>query len=170
MDADTRAELIEETLGQMRRVFAEAMSNFSEGLKDRRLPFLQHMAFHLAAKRGGITQSELAQFLGVSNATISGLVDQMETGGLVTRNRDEVDRRIVHVLATIHGRDLHGRIHDRLHHVAAFRGWSDADIQSFKKALTHLESQLSRSDAEKAPPAPSSRETRDARRRRAGTT
>jgi DNA-binding MarR family transcriptional regulator len=57
-------------------------------------------------ERGRTTVSELAHILGVSAPSASAFVDRMEESGLVTRERDREDRRVVHVRIEPRGRDL----------------------------------------------------------------
>ncbi|HZU11594.1 MAG TPA: MarR family transcriptional regulator [Chloroflexota bacterium] len=53
-----------------------------------------------------VTMSELAQAEGVRLPTISRLVDGLERDGLVLRQTDPSDRRVVHLTATESGRHL----------------------------------------------------------------
>jgi len=48
----------------------------------------------------------LAEALDVSQASATGIVDRMEQRGLVTRLRDDDDRRVIHVALTDAGRQL----------------------------------------------------------------
>jgi DNA-binding MarR family transcriptional regulator len=48
----------------------------------------------------------LAEALDVSQASATGIVDRMEQRGLVTRVRDEEDRRVIRVALTDSGRQL----------------------------------------------------------------
>ena len=53
----------------------------------------------------GLTMSELSRRLIVSNGAITGLVDKLAAGGLVTRREDPRDRRSAIVRLTRKGRD-----------------------------------------------------------------
>jgi DNA-binding MarR family transcriptional regulator len=55
---------------------------------------------------GGQSMRRLAEVLGVSGASATGIVDRMEERGLVTRQRIDDDRRVVHVEITEAGREL----------------------------------------------------------------
>lgn len=57
-------------------------------------------------ERGSMTVSELASLLNVSTPSASSIVDRMEEHDLVTRTRDDVDRRVVHVDISAHGRTV----------------------------------------------------------------
>jgi DNA-binding MarR family transcriptional regulator len=52
----------------------------------------------------GVSLSEVATACGVSPATATGVVDTLEREGLVTRVRDDVDRRVVRIAITPEGR------------------------------------------------------------------
>ncbi len=55
---------------------------------------------------GELSLSELSARMSAKNSTITGLVDRMEQGGLVRRERSERDRRVVHIRATEKGRAI----------------------------------------------------------------
>jgi DNA-binding MarR family transcriptional regulator len=57
-------------------------------------------------ERGPTTVSELASLLSISAPSASSIVDRMEEHGMVTRERDEIDRRIVHVSISPKGRGM----------------------------------------------------------------
>ena len=50
---------------------------------------------HVISRRGPITASELTQLTGAHPATLTGVIDRLERGGWITRQRDVVDRRKV---------------------------------------------------------------------------
>ena len=52
----------------------------------------------------GLTQSEIAEQLSVQGATITNILQRMEEAGLVTRQRDNEDNRLVRVYLTEAGR------------------------------------------------------------------
>jgi MarR family transcriptional regulator, 2-MHQ and catechol-resistance regulon repressor len=54
----------------------------------------------LGACSGRATMSEIAQLTYQSGATITGIVDRLADAGLVERERDSVDRRVVYVRTT----------------------------------------------------------------------
>lgn len=62
---------------------------------------------------GPMPVSRVAEFLGVSAAAATGMVDRMEERGLVERTRDESDRRVVLVGLTSKGRTVLADIGNR---------------------------------------------------------
>jgi DNA-binding MarR family transcriptional regulator len=55
---------------------------------------------------GELSLSELSARMSAKNSTITGIVDRMEQGGLVRRERSERDRRVVHLRSTEKGRAI----------------------------------------------------------------
>jgi DNA-binding MarR family transcriptional regulator len=69
---------------------------------------LTHSQFHTVlwlGLDGRLTMGELARRLGVTEKTVTGVVDRLEREGYVQRERDAADRRVVHVLLTVKGRE-----------------------------------------------------------------
>ncbi len=50
--------------------------------------------------------SRLAELLGISMPSVSSVVDRLEESGLARRQRDEADRRVVHVVLSPKGREV----------------------------------------------------------------
>jgi DNA-binding MarR family transcriptional regulator len=56
------------------------------------------------------TPAELAELCGVTRATMTGLIDTLERDGLVTREPDPVDRRMMSVKLTTRGHERLGEV------------------------------------------------------------
>jgi len=91
-----------------RRFKAPAQAVGGSGLTPRMLTVLQHLI-----GSGPLTIGEQAEHLGLSAATTSELVARLEERGLVTRMRDDRDRRRVFVWLTDAGR-ASARAHPRV--------------------------------------------------------
>ncbi len=98
------------------------------------------------------TQRALAGVVGISEATLSQHLNSMERDGLVTRTRNEANRRIHDVAVTDEGRRLFGLLRtaalafdDRLNH-----GITQDDQTRFAELLDHVIANLS----ESPPPVP----------------
>jgi DNA-binding MarR family transcriptional regulator len=95
------------------------------------------MALHAGDSR---TVGELAQTLGVRLPTVSGIVDRLEAQGLVGRQSDERDRRVVRIRLTEAGSDLAGRL-ARVGQ-QRFRDWlallCDEDLETVARAFELL--------------------------------
>lgn len=60
----------------------------------------QGMLIGTLAHFGEMKVSDLSEKLGLSNSTVSGILDRLETQGLVERTRSKEDRRVVYVNVT----------------------------------------------------------------------
>jgi len=58
------------------------------------------------ASSGPVTATRLGRTVHLSTSTVVGIIDRLEEKGWATRERDKIDRRIVHVAATDRGREL----------------------------------------------------------------
>jgi DNA-binding MarR family transcriptional regulator len=72
-------------------------------------PAQVHIVLWLGAD-GPLTMGDLARRLAVSEKTITGIVDRLERDGLVGRERDPADRRVVHVRLGATGENVHRRV------------------------------------------------------------
>jgi MarR family transcriptional regulator, transcriptional regulator for hemolysin len=69
----------------------------------------------------GLSQRELAERIGIEGATLTKHLDRLEADGLIVRQRDSADRRIVRVSPTFAAHRLHRRL-------AAVAGGLNADL------------------------------------------
>lgn len=99
---------------------------------------------------GPLTMGELAGRLGVTEKTITGLVDRLEAAGYLARERDASDRRVVRARLTAQGesawRDMDRHVHAKLTRLLALLDGSDR-----KNLFRILEKLASRPDAQAAP-------------------
>jgi MarR family transcriptional regulator, transcriptional regulator for hemolysin len=107
--------------------FSGALHNTSRAWRqalDRRLKYLgvsqaSWMTIAVTAKaREPLSQSELAQSLGVEGATMVAMVDRLVKAGLVTREPSATDRRVKRVVLTADGSLLYDKVRME---AAAFR-------------------------------------------------
>ena len=91
-------------------------------------------------RKDGQTISELGDQVSLEKSTMTGLIDRMMKAGLITREPDAKDRRVLRVWLTDRGR----QVHDQLSRVLAqsykdlTRGLSAREIALVQKALTHV--------------------------------
>lgn len=74
--------------------------NLGHHFKGINLTAPQGMLMGILAKHGKMKVSDLSEELGLSNSTVSGIIDRLEKQGLVERTRSEEDRRVVYVSVT----------------------------------------------------------------------
>jgi MarR family transcriptional regulator, transcriptional regulator for hemolysin len=124
--------------------FSGALHNTSRAWRqalDRRLKYLgvsqaSWMTIAVAAKAPGpLSQSELADRLGVEGATMVAMVDRLVRAGLVMREPSTTDRRVKRVVLTQAGNLLYDKVRAE---AAAFRKDLLADIDP-KKLLAATE-------------------------------
>jgi len=71
--------------------------NFEKPFKELNLTAPQSMLVGILGHKGAMKISQLSEKMGLSNSTVSGIVDRLETQGFLTRTRDISDRRVVMV-------------------------------------------------------------------------
>lgn len=105
------------------RVFGAARANplMSLNLTMRQLKVLLTLA-----RRGPLAGHELTAEMGVSLATVTGIVDRLAAQGLVSRREDPSDRRVRLLELTAEGRELVG-------------GVMDAGSTQYRRLLSRLE-------------------------------
>jgi DNA-binding MarR family transcriptional regulator len=85
------------TLKQVMGVFRQ---NMESQFKDMNLTGPQGMLLGTLAHYGKMKVSDISERLGLSNSTVSGILDRLEKQSLVERIRSEEDRRVVYVNIT----------------------------------------------------------------------
>ncbi|MGH4139565.1 MarR family winged helix-turn-helix transcriptional regulator [Clostridium sp.] len=71
----------------------------------------QAMVMGILSKEKKIKISGLSNKLGLSNSTVSGIVDRLEKQGIVERERSREDRRVVYVNICPKFNEVHGDAH-----------------------------------------------------------
>ena len=106
-------------MSELEERFSAALHNASRAWRqalDRRLKYLGvsqagWMTIAVTAKaREPLSQSELAQSLGVEGATMVAMVDRLVKAGLVTREPSATDRRVKRVVLTADGSLLYDKV------------------------------------------------------------
>jgi DNA-binding MarR family transcriptional regulator len=100
---------------------------------------------------GATTMGELARRLGITEKTMTGVVDRLEREGFVQRVRGVTDRRVVHSSLTAEGQRVYQRL-DRLlrHQMGVFLDMLDAEDR--KALFRMLEKLIERVEAPSPPP------------------
>ena len=94
----------------------------------------------------GITQSELAQKLELTQATLTNLLHRMETSGLITRVRDTSDARCTRLYLTVEGKKMLARAIEKRKVMddTAFAGFSSEEMNSLSGYLQRIHANLNR--------------------------
>lgn len=88
----------------------------------------------------GITQVELAEYLGVGRMAMTGLIDRMESKGMIQRADDPGDRRVKRVHLTAAAKSLQPEMEDiaRELHGSAIEGISTRDLRTTVATLRKM--------------------------------
>jgi DNA-binding MarR family transcriptional regulator len=91
----------------------------------------------LIASHGPLSPSALARRAGLHPATMTGILDRLERGGWITRERDPVDRRAV-VVRALHGRNadlvrLYSGMNTSMDRICA--GYGEAELELLAEFL-----------------------------------
>ena len=105
-DKDEREAAIARIMGARRRMAHLFAFTRSDPLLTANLTMPQFRLLLVLALRGGAASHDLAESMGVSLATITGIVDRLAAQDLVTRREDPRDRRVRRVELTPAGRGL----------------------------------------------------------------
>nr|AYM53939.1 MarR family transcriptional regulator [Corallococcus coralloides] len=101
---------------------------------------------------GALTMGELARRLGVTEKTVTGVVDRLEREGYLMRERSASDRRVVHCRLTPEGQATWGKL-DRSMNQGMGQMLAILDTSDRKALFRILEKLLRRVDSPPAPPA-----------------
>lgn len=102
----TKKIMVSEIIDDIRRVF-EVLTERSKKVEyETDLTGPQLWAIKLLAETSPVKVSDLARRMYLHPATMVGLLDRLETKGLVQRTRSDRDRRVVHIHRTDNGRAL----------------------------------------------------------------
>jgi len=97
---------------KLEKIWEDAFFLFHEFMFERGneegLTHVQIMLLKFLLDRETVTVSNVADFMGVTMAAASSLLDRLEKGGLITRDRSETDRRVVYAGLTTQGREVIG--------------------------------------------------------------
>jgi DNA-binding MarR family transcriptional regulator len=103
---DEREAAIARIMGARRRMAHLFAFTRSDPMLTANLTMPQFRLLLVLALRGGAASHDLAESMGVSLATITGIVDRLAAQNLVTRREDPRDRRVRRVELTAAGRGL----------------------------------------------------------------
>jgi MarR family transcriptional regulator, organic hydroperoxide resistance regulator len=84
----------------MKKVMSTIKHRMGNHFKEMNLTGPQGMLMGTLAHHGEMKVSDLSEKLGLSNSTVSGILDRLENQGLVERTRSKEDRRVVYIKVT----------------------------------------------------------------------
>ena len=101
-----KTTMIGEIVDNLRRIVQAVHLHSSRAKREAGLTGPQLWAIRVIAQSGSLRVSELAGKMYLHPATVVGILDRLESMGLVGRTRSRQDRRVVHVELTKAGREL----------------------------------------------------------------
>ena len=152
---ELRRQLLDELTSYAPARQMHAMRHWPAG----KLSLVHLNVLFVLAGDGALPMNRLAEMLDVSQASATGIVDRMEQRGLVTRERDAEDRRIVRVVLTDEGRNLiDGVASERRDHLArlldALADEDAAALLQGMRAMRHAREVLDRQITHPEPETP----------------
>ena len=137
MSEPARRPLVEALVHNLRRASFTLQGHFREALAKQGLSMGQFAVLRTLGPTGRGTTKDLAQAMGVTTGTISGLVDKLEAEGLVQRERSKEDRRVVYLEVTKKGRSVMEEMRQAVIRdaAAAFEDWSATDLEKLNDLL-----------------------------------
>lgn len=102
-----------------------------------------------AIEGSGLSQRELAARIGIEAPTLTRHLDRMEADGLIERQRDAADRRILRIHATPAGLRLYAELVDIANRLEAdlLEGLGERDRQVLRRLLDRLHTNMEKLDA-----------------------
>lgn len=102
----------------------------------------QHRLISTLGNADGLTHSELAEALRISNATVSKMVQRMEQHGFVERCQDQHDQRVSRVFLTDKGHSIHQQMDKMFVQLQKdeLEGFSDEEVDQLMVLLEKLNS------------------------------
>ena len=98
------------------------------------------------SEREYYTMTELSQVLSVTLPTMTAMVDRLIQSGLVTRERDEKDRRVVQVRLTQEGKNIiHNLMKNRKQEIEKIlTALDDKEVNLFMDSIEHVSQLLAK--------------------------
>ena len=102
------------------------------------LTYPQYLVMLVLWQEENSTSRAIAQRLQLSANAISPLLDRLEESGLIVRERDRTDRRVVHITLTPRGGALESDVYDVQQVVECQTGLASDDLNQLRDELAAL--------------------------------
>ena len=114
------------------------------------LTISQYRMLYILANQGKLKVADLADLLQVTSGAVTGMADRMIRFGLITRFRDESDRRVVYLEITEEGLVRKNELGAKYHELFArvFEQISDEDKAHLHRIFSHMHDMLESIDKE----------------------
>jgi DNA-binding MarR family transcriptional regulator len=124
-------------------ILSQFIRLYQKKMYHARLPYVpyrgQNRVLNIIAKHDGLNQKELAELLDIRSASMSELLNKLERSNLITREKDELDKRVTRVFLSTAGRELVDDSQDQGNFAEMlFEGLSDKEKCIFHTILKKL--------------------------------
>lgn len=110
-------ETLKESI-EVAKLFQEVMHLFRNNMKklveDTGMSAPQGMVIGILSKNKKMKITELSNHLGLSNSTVSGIIDRLEVQEMVVRERSKEDKRVVYVSISPKFEEMHKTFHKKI--------------------------------------------------------
>ncbi|WP_433744366.1 MarR family winged helix-turn-helix transcriptional regulator [Falsibacillus pallidus] len=100
----------------------------------------QHYILRYIVKKEVCTSTELAEVFEVKKSAITAMINRMTEKGLIQRDRDEKDRRVIYLTLSKEGKSLFDETEARIHKLVAslIKKFEQEEIEQFIKTYEKL--------------------------------
>jgi len=150
---DEPMDRTDESLIALRRILRKT-EQFGRALAQASgLTAAQFRVLQLVAETGETTAKQIAVRMGITQATVTSLVDKLVSHDLVTREKSEHDRRMIDIRITEAGRDVLDRAPDALQqrYVRRFEAMKDWEQAQIVASLERVAAMLDADDMDASP-------------------
>jgi DNA-binding MarR family transcriptional regulator len=142
---DWRQAGAKQSLGyQVRYAYRTFVKALAQELAPHRITTSQWSALRVLWQDEGLSQVGLAQRMMVEKASLTSVLEAMESGGLIKRSRNAEDRRKINIFLTAAGRRLKEKLLPLGAQInkRATRGLSTAEVQQLRALLIKVMANL----------------------------
>lgn len=108
---------------------------YSVLLQDLGLTYTQYLVLLVLWEENGLTVKEIGSRLHLDSGTLTPVLRRLENIGYIARQRDDSDRRRVHIHLTASGRELQSQVATARQNVFAATGLSVNDVMRLRAEL-----------------------------------
>lgn len=141
LSAPEFADRVSETMAAISREFMKYQANEFYKLK---VTLPQLAILELLHREGELMMSNMARYMNVTTAAMTGIIDRMVRDGYVVRAHDNDDRRVVRISLTPRGNSLVKSIIEKKRHLTTriFSALSHEEREAYLKILTRIRESL----------------------------
>lgn len=110
---------------------------FGRRLEKKGVTRIQWIALYYLGKSGTLNQNELAGYMDIKDSTVARLVDRMERDELVSRKKNEKDRRVTILSLTQKGKAMREELlpEGQIFSDEVMVGISDEELENFNNVM-----------------------------------